>query len=60
MAKVCHPASARDGWIVRGSTGKRRSRQAWNPPARGRIRDTPCFRNRSATRALVASFGQEQ
>jgi len=52
--------AARDGWLVRGSTGKRRSRQAWSPPASGRIREMPCLRNRSATRALVASFGQEQ
>ena len=27
----CHRASARDGWLVRGSTGKRRSRQGPDP-----------------------------
>jgi hypothetical protein len=55
-----HTASAREGWIGRGSTGKRRFCHASNPPASGRIRKTPRLRNRSATRALVASFGQEQ
>jgi len=47
-------------WISIDSTGRPRARQAWNPPASGRIREIPRFRSRSATRALVASFGQEQ
>jgi hypothetical protein len=59
--RMCgHTASTRAGWIGRGSTGKPPSCHASNPPARGRIREMPRLRNRSATRALVASFGQEQ
>jgi hypothetical protein len=54
------PVSAEDGLIIRGSTGKRSSSQAGNPPARGRIREMPRFLSRSATLALVASFGQVQ
>jgi hypothetical protein len=53
-------ASVGEGTVVTGTTGKPRSRQASNPPASGRMCDTPRFRSRSATRALVASFGQEQ
>jgi hypothetical protein len=42
------------------ATGKPFSRQASNPPCNGRIFLIPCFLSSSATRALVASFGQVQ
>jgi hypothetical protein len=41
-------------------TGYPWSRHASNPPCSGRILRMPRFRNRSAARALVASFGQVQ
>jgi hypothetical protein len=53
-------ADAGEGAIATGTTGKPRSRQASNPPASGRMCETPRFRSMSATRALVASLGQEQ
>ena len=42
------------------ASGKPCSRHAFNPPSSGRMRWTPCFLRSSATRALVASFGQVQ
>ena len=42
------------------TNGYPRSRQAFNPPCNGRMRRTPLFLKSSATRALVASFGQVQ
>jgi hypothetical protein len=53
-------AAARLAGVSRGSMGNPPARQASNPPARGRTRVTPTRRSRSATRALVASLGQEQ
>jgi hypothetical protein len=41
-------------------TGKPRRRQPSRPPARGRTRVIPRLLSLSATRALVASFGQVQ
>jgi hypothetical protein len=43
-----------------GSVGNPPACHASKPPARGRTRVTPTRRSRSATRALVASEGQEQ
>src|SRR5207248_2919308 len=40
--------------------GKPRSRHAFKPPCKGRMRLIPFFLRSSATRALVASFGQVQ
>jgi hypothetical protein len=42
------------------STGKPRSNHALNPPASGRTFSIPLLFRSSATRALVASFGQVQ
>ncbi len=54
---VVAPTVGGVGW---GCKGKPRSRQASKPPSSGRTRVMPRFFNRSATRALVASFGQVQ
>jgi hypothetical protein len=43
-----------------GSTGRFNFRHASNPPSSGRTCLNPSFLNSSATRALVASFGQLQ
>lgn len=42
------------------STGNPSARHASSPPSSGRTRVIPTRRKRSATRALVASFGQVQ
>src|SRR5208282_3126554 len=47
-------------WTTGGSIGYPRSIQASKPPRSGRTRVIPHFLSCSATRALVASFGQEQ
>ncbi len=46
--------------IPPGSRGNPRCRQPSSPAASGRMRVMPFLRKRSATRALVASFGQLQ
>jgi len=45
---------------IRDSAGYPRSSQPCSPPASGRTSVIPCRLSASATRALVASFGQEQ
>ena len=50
----------RKGQRELGTTGYPRSNQPSNPPASGRTLVIPCRFSASATRALVASFGQEQ
>jgi len=54
------PVGAARGIGFSSAIGNRESIHEFSPPCRGRTRVMPFRFNRSATRALVASLGQEQ